>query len=244
VPYVDCFKCPLRSLSAFHPLSEGELRFVRSVKAGQPEFAARHDIVAAGDCQDRVYTIFSGWAFRFMMLRNDCRQILDVLLPGDLIGLQAPMTGRVRHAVRALTDVSACLLGGEAFRRLFDDQPGLAEALVATLMYEEHRADTRLLLLGRQRPTERLGYFLLELRERLACRGMLDGDEIVLPLAYAHIADAIGVSRSQVGSSLLELRRRDWAVLKDGRLTFRDRESMAAACNYEGLPNAGARTLI
>ena len=45
-------------------------------------------------------------SFRFKELCNGARQVLDILLPGDLIGLQSPFTGQVRHTVCALTPVT------------------------------------------------------------------------------------------------------------------------------------------
>lgn len=179
-----------------------------------------------------------------MMLRDGCRQILDIMLPGDLVGLQSPLTGKIRHSVQAITDVRICSLDKGRFHTMFTAHPALSEALVATLLVEEHRADKRLLLLGRQRPTERLGYFLLELRERLARRGGSVDDGYDLPLTYEHLADTIGVSRSQIGASLKDMNHRGWAHLAGRRLTFLDAARMAQDCEYEALPDPATRTLI
>lgn len=242
--YVDCRHCPLRRTSAFRPLEGDELDFVRSIKFEQSSFPARMDIVSAGDARPMLFTLFSGWAFRYMMLDGRARQIMDVLLPGDLVGLQSPITGRIRHSVRSITPVSLCLLDGEGFRELFDRYAELSEALVATLLYEEHRADTRLLLLGRLRPTQRLAYLFLELFDRLDRRGHAEPDSCELPLTYEHLADLVGVSRSQVGASLLDLKQRGWATLADGRLTIADRAQMSSSCRYQPLPDPAIRALI
>ena len=225
-------------------MSEPELEFIRETKTGEREIPARMDIMVKGDPGSGIYTLFSGWAFRYMELREGCRQILDILLPGDLIGLQTPMTGNVRHSVRAITDVRLCSLDGSRFHTMFKAHPALGEALVATLLVEEHRADIRLLLLGRQRPTERLGYLLLELRERLQRRGEMVDDGYTLPLTYEHLADTIGVSRSQIGASLREMQARQWASLTERRLRFIDPAAMMAECEYSPLPDPALRTLI
>jgi CRP-like cAMP-binding protein len=127
---------------------------------------------------------------------------------------------------------------------LFDRLPHLSEALVATLLMEENRADRRLTQLGRQRPTQRLGYLLLELHERLVRRGMVSGDMFALPLTYAHLADLAGVSRSQVAASLAELRQRGWADLGRNKLTLLDRQEMARGCLYTCLHDPAGRALI
>jgi CRP-like cAMP-binding protein len=242
--YVDCRHCPLRRASAFRPLEGAELDFVRAIKTAQPSMPARTDIITAGSVSHGIFTLYSGWAFRYMTTDKGARQILDVLLPGDLIGLQSPLTGRLRHSVQSVTPVELCHLDGDRFKTLFDDLPELAEALVATLLYEEHRADTRLMLLGRQRPTERLAYFLLELRDRLMRRGMTGGSGFMLPLTYAHLADIVGVSRSQIGASLSDIREQGWARLRDGQLSFMDAGKMAEQAEYKPLPDPRIRALI
>jgi CRP-like cAMP-binding protein len=225
-------------------MSDDELKFIKDTKFGERRIPRGADIMVAGDLHTSVYTLFSGWAFRYMMLRNEHRQILDILLPGDLMGLQSPITGKIRHSIQAVTEVRVCDLERGHFHKVFDLHPALSEALVASLLVEEHRADTRLLMLGRQRPTERLGYFLLELRERLKRRGNQTDSSIELPLTYEHLADTLGVSRSQIGLSLRELKSRGWAVLHERRVAFLDAPKMADECEYLPLPDATKKTLI
>lgn len=242
--YVDCRNCPLRQTSLFRPLEGDELEFVRSIKSDQIEYSARADVLRTDSEQQLVFTLFSGWAIRYLRVDNGARQILDVLLPGDLIALQSPLTGRVRHSVQSITPVSLCVLDATRFKAIFDDYPELSEALVATLLFEEHRADTRLLLLGRLRPTQRLAYLVLELHERLARRGLIEGDRFSLPLTYEHMADLIGVSRSQIGVSLSELRERRWADVANGQANILDRKAMATGARYNALPDPSVRALI
>jgi CRP-like cAMP-binding protein len=172
------------------------------------------------------------------------RQILDILLPGDLIGLQSPMTGEIRHSVRSVTSVSICTLDWQRFRAVFEEQPDLSEALVSTLLVEERRADSRLLLVGQQRPLARLCYLFLELRERLLRRGMIMDSAFKLPLTYEQMGDAVGMSRSQVGASLSEMKERNWARLINGVLTIENRATMADWCRYEPLGDPTKRALI
>ena len=241
---IDCHHCPLRLSAAFRPMSPHEIEAVREAKVGERQFPARTDIMVEGEEAIGLYTIFSGWTFRYKELRSGGRQLLDILLPGDLIGLQSEMTGILNHSVKAVTDVRVCRLDGRLFHNLFETQPALMEALVATLLVEEQRADARILLLGRQYPAERLGYFFFELRERLQRRGRSADDSIELPLTYQHLADLVGVSRSQLGASLRELPQRGWAKLVNRRLTFLDPQKMASECEYAPLPDPALRTLI
>ncbi|MBI1402072.1 MAG: helix-turn-helix domain-containing protein [Porphyrobacter sp.] len=243
--YVDCRHCPLRQTSLFRPLEGAELDFVRAIKADQVTVAPKTAIIDESNAAaDRVFTLFSGWAYRYIRIDERTRQVLDILLPGDLIALQSPITGRTRHRVESITTTSLCLLTGPGFRSLFEEHPALSEALVATLLFDESRADRRLAMVGRLRPTLRLAHFFLELQERLARRGLITGDTFEMPLTYELLADLIGASRAQVGESLRELRDRQWATLTRGRMQIIDRAPMAEACRYEPLPSPELRALI
>lgn len=242
--FVACEDCPVRVKSLFRQMSDGELAFVRSLKSDHVRLQAREHVVREGENGGLLYTLFSGWAFRYKLLGEHRRQVLDILLPGDIIGLQSPMTGRVRHSVCTVTSVSLCVLQGQPFTTIFSAQPDLSSALVRTLMLEEDRADTRLLLLGRQRPTERLAYLLLELRMRLMQREMSDGTNALIPLTYEQMADSIGVSRAQLAASLREMRESGWFALSARHGTFGDVAAMAGACGMAGTRDAAPRAII
>lgn len=232
IMFVHCVNCPLRTRPVFRQMTDTEVAFITGLKSDHLELGAHDHILRAGETGQRLYTLFSGWAIRYRMRGAKRRQILDFMLPGDLLGLQTPMTGHVTHSVCSITPVSLCVLDGQPFTDVFAQQPELAAALVATFLAEEERADTRLMLLGRQRPTERLGYLLLDLRERLRERGMLSGQHQALPLTYELLADATGMSRSQLAHSLVELREMGWATVQGGGVEFGDVALMASACGY------------
>lgn len=242
--YVACPTCPVRGKAIFRPFSGDELKFVTALKFDHMRVPAREHIVQAGTNGGILYTLYSGWAFRYKAMPGGRRQVLDFLLPGDLIGLQSPLTGTVRHGVCAVTDVIVCALHAQPFRSVFDAQPRLATALVTTLVLDEERADTRLALLGRQRSTQRLAYLLLELHARLLERDLADACSAEFPLTYDVMADALGLSRAQLARSLVEIRARDFATIRDNELRLHDVESMARYCEFESIPAGQLRAII
>jgi CRP/FNR family transcriptional regulator len=241
--FLPCPDCPIRKKPLFRPFSGEELAFVTAAKVGQHDYAAREPIVAPGTAEV-TYTLLSGWAFRAKLLPGGQRQILDFLLPGDLMGLQSPLTGRVRHAITALTNVTVCELSPSAVRAVFNRHAELSAALVQMLLLDNDRADRRLLLLGRQRPTQRLAYLMLDLHERLALREFAANGRCEFPLTYEHMADALGLSRAQLARSLAELRERGWANTQNGTLALSAPDAMAAFCAYEPAPAQPKRALL
>jgi CRP/FNR family transcriptional regulator len=241
---LPCDDCPVRKLPAFRQFSEPELQFVAGAKVGERAFAARDHIVYAGGNGQLMYTLFSGWAYRYKSLGPAVRQIVDFLLPGDFIGLQSPLTGKVRHSVCALTEVTVCEIAGQPVRGIFEFEPQLGAALVETLLLDEDRSDRRLLLLGRQRPTERLAYLMVDLSERLVARRMGDEEHCPFPLTYDQMADALGLSRSQLARSLSEIRERRWADVINGQLILHAPDEMRSFAHFEATPFGERRAII
>lgn len=241
---ITCPECPIRRRKAFRQFTPEELAFVSGAKQAQIDYRPRDRIVRTGGNGHYMYTILSGWAFRYKSIGDGARQILDFLLPGDPVGLQSPLTGKVRHDVDALTAVTVCQIAGEPVRDVFEEMPDLASALMSTLLLDEERADRRLLLLGRQRPAQRLAYLLLELRDRLVRREMADETACDFPLTYEHMSDALGLSRAQLARSLAELRDRGWAKVRNGEARFDDPERMAAFCAYDPETASQTRAII
>jgi len=93
---LPCHECALRACGIFKPVTAEELNSINQIKRDHLLVDAGGEIIRAGDKAPELYTLYSGWAFRFKTLPDGRRQILNFLLPGDLLGLQAAMFGTLR----------------------------------------------------------------------------------------------------------------------------------------------------
>ncbi|MGO8506778.1 Crp/Fnr family transcriptional regulator, partial [Rhizobium leguminosarum] len=46
-----------------------------------------------------LFTVLAGWGFRYKMLEDGRLQILNYIMPGDLVGLQGTIAGEMQHSV-------------------------------------------------------------------------------------------------------------------------------------------------
>jgi CRP/FNR family transcriptional regulator len=231
--FVPCEQCPLRGKPLFRPFSAAELNFVSELKTDHIVVAPRVDIIQEDEVGGPAYTLFEGWAVRYHRLPQGSRQILDIVLPGDMIGLASALLGTVKHSVQALTPATLCVLSGRTVSDLFTQHPGFALSIMQTRVEEEQRADVRLSLLGRSNAEQRIGYLMLETFDRLRQRGMVDGGSTCpFPLQRRDIADAAGMSRVHVARTLERLRERRLATIQDGVLVLLDRARLADLVRY------------
>ena len=64
-----------------------------------------------------------GYAVRYKLLRNGKRQILNVVLPGDIVGIPASFLDRAAYSVTAITDVTMTVCALEAYVQLCYRRP-------------------------------------------------------------------------------------------------------------------------
>jgi CRP-like cAMP-binding protein len=242
--FVPCVACQLRQKSLFHQLSERELEFVASLKSAHIQVTQKTDIVNAGEVGGSLYTLFGGWAFRYKRLPDGKRQILNFLLPGDLIGLESAVFGGVEHSVQTMTPASLCVLDGRPFQELFRAGSELAFNLVRTLVEDQRRADERMTLLGHKNGPQRLGYLMLETFDRLRLRGMANGTWCPFPVQRQQLADALGLSRTHLIRSLAELQEMGLATISSHTLAIADREKLAAFAGYRPVERTGRRVIL
>lgn len=231
--FVPCEQCPLRRRLLFRPFSEAELGFVAEMKTDHIVVAPRSDIVRQDEVGGPVYTLFEGWAIRYQRLPTGARQILDILLPGDIIGLASALLGTIKHSVQAITPATLCVLSGRGWPELFERHPAVALNQLQTRVEEEQRGDVRLSLLGRSNAEQRIAYLMLDTFDRLRQRGLVNGGSTCpFPLQRRDLADAVGLSRVHVARTLDRLRERRLAEIRDGVLVLYDRLRLADLAGY------------
>jgi CRP/FNR family transcriptional regulator, anaerobic regulatory protein len=230
--FIPCEDCALRRLALFKKFTAPELSFVRALKNNQIDVPARRVIIEPGRFAGKLYTLYAGWAYRYKLTPSGQRQIIDILLPGSLIGLQQLMLGDSESGVESLTPVTLCVLTGRSIDELFQRHSHLSEAMVFALMEDQRRADRRMALVAKQNGAERLAYFLLELVDRLVALDLGHDAMSYFPLQRRHLADLLGLSETHVSRSMQELRRGDLAAIAANSLVIRNRQLMINLSGY------------
>ena len=117
-------------------------------KRGELVAEAGSLILSEGTHSAQLFTLLSGWAFRYKTLPDGRRQILNYVLPGDLIGLQGSVIGEMQHSVEALSPVVLCVFQRTGLPDLYRNHPGLAFDITWLAAREERMLDENLLSVG------------------------------------------------------------------------------------------------
>lgn len=220
-------------MKLFRPMSPEEIRFIKGFKVGEKYMRAGTDVVEAGTSTHHVYTLYSGWALRYDTLPDGRKQILSILLPGDMIGLQAAMFDEAQHSVQALTDVTLCVFLRDRFFELYRRQPKLGYDVTWLAAHSEAIVDANLLSVGRRTAIERMAYLILSLHDRLDQLGLVTEGGMRFPLTQQQIGDALGLSIVHTNKTLKKLYQRQAIVIRDRHLTILDRPALERIARYD-----------
>jgi len=241
----SCRSCPLRAHPLFTVHSESELALIETLKKDQIVLPPDAVIIDEGQTDAPLYTLLSGWAFRYKTLSDGRRQILNFLLPGDFIGVQQKMGDAAAHGVQSLTEVMLCVFRRDALWEFHRSAPTLGFAITWLTAHEESLVDDTLLSVGRRSAEERIATLLVLLFKRVAAL-LPDADAkgVPFPLTQQHIADGLGLSLVHTNKTLRKLERRGLHRIDDGRLYLLDVKALARIADLYGDGKPGARPLI
>lgn len=239
---VPCEQCPLRVMTTFRDFTPAELKFVSSFKTGEMTAEPGAVILSEGSHSAHMFTVLSGWAFRFKSLPDGRRQILNYLLPGDLVGLQGSVIGEMDHSVEALSPLVLCVFQRDRLDELFVNHPGLGFDITWLASREERMLDDHLLSLGRRSAMERAAYLLAFLFERAVSVG-LGKNGLHIPLTQQHVADTLGLSIVHTNKTLRRLAALGLIRWVGRSCEVVDGEGLRRIAGWDG-PNDSRRPLI
>jgi CRP-like cAMP-binding protein len=140
--------------------------FERGQKPKTIRIPKNKDFIVAGSHCDSLYVNRDGWLFRYKILRNGRRQILNFILPGEIFGLQACLYKSSLYSVATITDVSVSAIPANTIDNIFERSPTASKALFWAAVCESAVLGEHLIDAARRSAYERISHFLLELFAR------------------------------------------------------------------------------
>jgi CRP/FNR family nitrogen fixation transcriptional regulator len=177
-------------------------------------FHRAQEICSQGRPADHWYYLVSGAARRCVIRLDGRRQIVDLLLPGDLFGFS--VLDEYDTTIEAIAE--GTVVAAYPRRRvemLADSDPQLAREIRQVAFAALSRAQAQLLILGRITALEKVGSFILEMVSRLSAG---NGNSVALPMSRYDIADYLAVSVETVSRSLTDLKQRGVIKLAGTRI--------------------------
>ncbi|SIT90289.1 cAMP-binding domain of CRP or a regulatory subunit of cAMP-dependent protein kinases [Yoonia rosea] len=228
-----CKQCPLRLQHQFLPMSQDEVNAMQRFKVGELVVDAGAPILMQGSNSPQLFTALHGMGLRYKYLENGKRQVVNFILPGDFIGLQAGVMGEMGHSVEATTKMTLCVFDRSAIWNFFKDNPERAFSVTWLAAIEEHFLGDALATVGQRDALQSVAWALAKVYLRGQQLNMVSKSQMPLPFRQQDLADALGLSLVHTNKTLAKLRDRQLAQWSDGVLSIADIDKLAAIAMIE-----------
>ena len=187
-----------------------------------------------GELSASVFVVMSGWVALNKALPDGEKQILDFMLPGEVIdpGSADPLVSAVE--VEAVTEVKLAIIPRESWEQLLHAHASIRTAHERITAAAQARMSERLLRLGKANAQVRIAYALLELCLRLKTGSTSDGEKFHLPFTQQQLGDFTGLSSVHVCRTLRRLKRHGIVETEDHMdVLIRDIEALAGVAQVD-----------
>src|SRR5262245_25101174 len=110
-------------LSRLIKLSAADLRNLERIVESERLVKKRQNLVVLGSAYRNLCFVKDGYAIRYKLLRSGKRQILNVILPGDVVGFPVSFFDRSMYSVVAVSELAYNICPLDAYVRLCQQQP-------------------------------------------------------------------------------------------------------------------------
>ncbi|MDQ7733197.1 Crp/Fnr family transcriptional regulator [Halomonas sp. SpR1] len=207
--------CIISHFSHYCSLSEDEKKLLMSLEENATAIKSGALLWEVGAPANEFCTLKSGWAYSYRHLENGDRQILEVFLPGDIIGLREFAFAERLENVRMIDDGVVCHFPHRRMLDIFRQSLPLTSVMFAISSRYQALMTERLVTLARRSARQKMAHFLYEMYLRLRQTNPDISNQFRLPLSQEQLADVLGLSPVHVS--------RTFTVLSEEELVFRDR---------------------
>ena len=201
---------------------------IASLDANVRRFARSEPLAREHDAGDVVLIVLKGFLSVSKSLPDGRRQIVDILLGGDVLHLASGDGSLSALQVEALCETSVSRLAPAAWSALLRDCPPLAAFAERIEAAQRARMAERALRLGKGGARMRLAYALLELWIRARAIGLARGGAFHIPLTQQDLGDFAGLSSVHVCRTLGRLEEEGVISVED-HMDIRIRDAAALA---------------
>ena len=223
----------IRKLEHCALLSPDEKRALENACNSVRHLPPRTNLVTEGDPASRVNVILEGFACRYRLQSDGRRQVVGLLLPGDMCDIRVCILKRMDHSIGTLSSVRAAQIPRDIIESLLDRYPRLSRALWWSTLVEESITREWVVNVGHRTAFERMAHLFCEIFERLHTVGLTRDDTCDLPLTQAELSDALALSAVHVNRVLMEMRHNQLITLRNQQLTLHDYQALRNIAGFD-----------
>jgi CRP-like cAMP-binding protein len=190
-------------------------------------------IIEEGLLQKQIFFVLEGWAVKYKTLEDGTRQIVNFVLPGDIVGMFSPIFQRSEHTVETIISMKLGGFPADKLIETFRDAPRLALALAWMAGQDERILEEQIVRIGRRSSAKRMAHLFIELYRRLRLCGYVREEAAVLPVNQILLSDALGLSHVHTHRIFRELEKHQLIERLPGRIVLHNLPVLASLADFD-----------
>lgn len=199
-----CEVCAIHEGWLFSRLGEEETAMLAGL-ARMIDFQRRQILHSEGETASQVLIVTRGVVKLTSVSPEGKVQVLGLVYPGQLVGIEAFFHDDYEMGATALTAGTACALPRDRLMRILRERPDFALQLLEAMHVELDQARARIQEMGKTSAESKICAILCDLLPHLGEQTPLEGD---FPLAHSDLAEILGLSRETISRAVGGLAKR------------------------------------
>lgn len=196
----------IKKISALQSLKTDEVDVLLKLHEKKIVIDAKKIFLHQNTINKKCFIVNSGWAYRFKDHMNGERQIINYILPGDIISPLALVNPQKKYSVASITNLHVSELKPEYLMDLYTARPNLFALYIEILDWENAMLIEQMTCIGWLTAYQRTVYLLLNLYERLKLVGCVKNNTFYALLTQQLLADTLSLSIVHVNRTIKRLR--------------------------------------
>jgi len=210
-----------------------EKAILADLRNNQHTIGKRKELIHQGEKTFSAYILYEGWMCSYKQLPDGGRQVIDLRLPGDFVGLTSLFPSTSDRDVEALTDSLVVELSKAQILATMQQSSRFAEVVLWSLARDEAIAAQHLADIGRRNALVRTVHFFLELGCRLQDVGKGAATRYECPLSQQLLADALGLTSIHINRILRHLRESDLITFSGGTVELLNLPALTQLAGFD-----------
>ncbi|SFR53809.1 transcriptional regulator, Crp/Fnr family [Marinobacter daqiaonensis] len=225
--------CIVRHIKSYGEIDQKDEGLLLSLEDGPCEWSKNAILWNQGEESDCFYTLKKGWVCAFRDLEDGSRQVLDIYVPGDIVGLREFAFQKRITSVVVLREAELCAFPKSHLAEIFSRSRTLSSIFFMITARDQAVLLERLVNLGRRSAREKLAHFLAEISHRLQRTNAQVESHLSLPLSQGVLADALGLSAVHVSRTFREFRLEGLVSTDNAHVKLLDIKGLEAVAGFD-----------
>lgn len=224
--------CMIRHFQHFAEIEREEIDLLAKLEKSPERIAPGSLLWQEGGRVEVMAVLSKGWAFSCYTLEDGSRMILDVFLPGDVIGMHEYASRTHQASVETITECTLCRFPHRHLDDIFELSPRLTRIFFTIAATQQSMLVERMVNLGRRDAQSKLSHFICEMYSRLSKTNPDMRPDFNLPLSQQMIADTMGLTPVHVSRVFSQLREQALVCRDRHRVFIPDIERLSDFADF------------